>query len=50
MEPACEVNEKGTSEMNDGYENMSMDDNENRGRFGRKIFRLRGLEQTIAAA
>ena len=28
MEPACEVNEKGTREKNDGNENMSMDDNE----------------------
>ena len=28
VEPACEVNEKGTRENNDGSENMSMDDNE----------------------
>ena len=28
VEPACEVNEKGTREKNDGNENMSMDDNE----------------------
>ena len=28
-EPACEVNEKGTRENNDGNENTSMDDNEN---------------------
>ena len=26
VEPACEVNEKGTREKNDGNENMSMDD------------------------
>ena len=29
MEPACDVNEKGIREKNDGSENMSMDDNEN---------------------
>ena len=29
VETACEVNEKGTSEKNDGNENMCMDDNEN---------------------
>ena len=29
VEPACEVNERGTREKNDGNENMSMDDNEN---------------------
>ena len=28
-EPACEVNEKGTREKNDGNENLSLDDNEN---------------------
>ena len=28
MEPACEVNEKGTREKNDGSENMSMDDDD----------------------
>ena len=28
VELACEVNEKGTREKNDGNENMSMDDNE----------------------
>ena len=28
VEPACEVNEKGTRVKNDGNENMSMDDNE----------------------
>ena len=28
VEPACEVNEKGTREMNDGNENVSLDDNE----------------------
>ena len=28
VEPALEVNEKGTREKNDGNENMSMDDNE----------------------
>ena len=27
-EPACEVNEKGTREKNDGNEDVSMDDNE----------------------
>ena len=29
VEPACEVNEKGTREKNDDYEDVSMDDNEN---------------------
>ena len=29
VEPACEVNEKGTREKNDGNENLSLDDNEN---------------------
>ena len=28
VEPACEVNEKGTREKNDGKEDVSMDDNE----------------------
>ena len=28
VEPACEVNEKGTGEKNDGKQNVSMDDNE----------------------
>ena len=28
VEPACEVNEKGTREKNDGNENLSLDDNE----------------------
>ena len=28
LEPACEVNEKGTSEKNDGNENVSMADTE----------------------
>ena len=28
MEPACQVNEKGTREKNDGNEDVSMDDNE----------------------
>ena len=28
VEPACEVNQKGTREKNDGNENVSMDDNE----------------------
>ena len=28
MEPACEVNETGTRERNDGNENLSLDDNE----------------------
>ena len=28
VEPACEVNKKGTREMNDGNEDVSMDDNE----------------------
>ena len=28
MQPACEVKEKGTREKNDGYESMSMYDNE----------------------
>ena len=28
VEPACEVNEKGTREKNDGKENVSMDENE----------------------
>ena len=28
VEPACEVNEKGTREENDGNELVSMDDNE----------------------
>ena len=28
LEPACEVNEKGTRENNDGNEDVSMDDNE----------------------
>ena len=28
MEPACEVNKKGTREKNDGNENLSFDDNE----------------------
>ena len=28
VEPACEVNEKGTREKNDGNEDASMDDNE----------------------
>ena len=28
VESACEVNEKGTRERNDGNENTSMDDNE----------------------
>ena len=28
VEPACEVNEKGTREKNDGNEDVSMDDNE----------------------
>ena len=28
MEPACEVNEKGTREKNDGNERLSLDDNE----------------------
>ena len=28
VEPACEVNENGTREKNDGNEVMSMDDNE----------------------
>ena len=27
VEPACEVNEKGTREKNDGTEDVSMDDN-----------------------
>ena len=26
-EPACEVNEKGTREKNDGNDNLSLDDN-----------------------
>ena len=29
VKPACEVNEKGTREKNDGIEDMSMVDNEN---------------------
>ena len=29
VEPACEVNEKGTREKNGGNEDVSMDDNEN---------------------
>ena len=28
VEPACEVNEKGAREKNDGNENLSLDDNE----------------------
>ena len=28
MEPACEVNKKGTREKNDSNEDVSMDDNE----------------------
>ena len=28
VEPACELNEKGTREKNDGNEDMSLDDNE----------------------
>ena len=28
VEPACEVNEKGTRDKNDGIENLSLDDNE----------------------
>ena len=28
MEPACEVNERGTREKNDVNENLSLDDNE----------------------
>ena len=28
VEPACEVNEKGTREKNDGNENLSLDDTE----------------------
>ena len=28
VEPACEVNEKGTRDKNDGNENLSLDDNE----------------------
>ena len=28
VEPACEVNERGTREINDGNENLSLDDNE----------------------
>ena len=28
VEPACEVNEKGTREKNDGNEDVSIDDNE----------------------
>ena len=28
VEPACEVNEKGTREKNEGTENLSLDDNE----------------------
>ena len=28
VEPACEVNEKGTREKNDGNEDLSLDDNE----------------------
>ena len=28
VEPACEVNERGTREKNDGNENLSLDDNE----------------------
>ena len=28
IEPACEVNEKGTREKNDGNEDVSIDDNE----------------------
>ena len=28
VDPACEVNEKGTREKNDGNENLSLDDNE----------------------
>ena len=28
VEPACEVNEKGTRVKNDGKEDVSMDDNE----------------------
>ena len=28
VEPACEVNEKSTTEKNDGNEDVSMDDNE----------------------
>ena len=28
VEPACEVNEKGTREKNDGNEDVSLDDNE----------------------
>ena len=28
MEPACEVNKKGTRDKNDGNENLSLDDNE----------------------
>ena len=28
VEPACEVNEKGNREKNDGNEDVSMDDNE----------------------
>ena len=49
VEPACESNEKGTSKKNDGNENMSMEENEkNRGRLGRRVFRRRGLEQTRA--
>ena len=31
-EPACEVNEKGITEKNDGNEDVSMDDNEKNGR------------------
>ena len=30
VEPACEVNEKGTREKNDGNENKSMGENEKR--------------------
>ena len=49
VEPASEVNEKATREKNYGNENMSMDDNEKiRDRFGRRIFRRRGLERTRA--
>ena len=49
VEPACELNEKGTRKKNDGNENMSMEENEkNRGRLGRRIFRRRGLERTRA--
>ena len=36
VEPACEVNEKGTREKNDGKEGLSLDDNEIENRIQRQ--------------